>query len=49
MAADAGDRFRVYNCGGDKSIKSSGTAELPESSSSGHTKAQILKILRPSQ
>ena len=49
MAADAGDRFRVYNCGGNASINASGTAELPESSSSAHTKAQILKILRPSQ
>lgn len=48
MAADAGDRFRVYNCGGNSSINASGTAEYPESSISGRSKSQILKILRPS-
>ncbi len=39
-------KFIVYNCGGNSSIKASGTKELPESSSSAHTKSQILKILR---
>lgn len=49
VAGDAGDRFLVYNCGGNESINAQGTAELPESSRSGYTKGQILKILRPSQ
>lgn len=39
-------KFIVYNCGGNSSIQASGTKDLPESSTSGHTKAQILKILR---
>lgn len=49
VAGDAGDRFRVYNCGGDESISSPGTEELPESSVSGYTKGSILKVIRPPQ
>lgn len=49
IAADEGDRFRVYNCGGNSSIMSAGTTELPESSRSGYTKSQIIKILRAPQ
>ena len=39
-------KFKVYNCGGDTSIMAKGTTELPESSTSGYTINQILKILR---
>ena len=49
VAGDAGDRFRVYNCGGDDSIKAKGTADLPESSVSGHSKSSVIKVLRPPQ
>lgn len=49
VAGDAGDRFVVYNCGGETSISAEGTEELPESSNSGHTKSQIQKILRVPQ
>lgn len=49
VAGDAGDRFRVYNCGGNESISSPGTDELPESSISGYTKGNILKVIRPPQ
>lgn len=49
VAEDAGDRFVVYNCGGDTSISAEGTEELPESSNSGHTKSQVQKILRVPQ
>ena len=38
--------FRVYNCGGDSSIQSAGTDDYPESSMSGHSKSQVLKVLR---
>ena len=48
VAGDAGDRFLVYNCGSNNSINAEGTAELPESSTSGYTKGQVLKVLRPS-
>ena len=48
VAGDAGDKFLVYNCGGNASINAEGTAELPESSTSGYTKGQVLKVLRPS-
>ena len=43
------DKFRVYNCGGNKSIQAKGTEQLPESSMSGHLKALALKIYRPPQ
>ena len=49
VAGDAGDRFRVYNCGGNSSISAAGTSELPESSNSGHTKSSVLKVIRPPQ
>ena len=49
VAGDEGDRFRVYNCGGNASISAAGTSELPESSTSGHTKGQVTRILRPPQ
>ena len=49
IAGDAGDRFRVYNCGGNSSISAAGTSELPESSNSGRTKSSIIKIIRPPQ
>lgn len=49
VAGDAGDRFLVYNCGGNASINAQGSADLPESSTSGHSKSQVQKILRPSQ
>lgn len=39
-------KFRVYNCGGNASISAAGTADLPESSTSGHTKSSAIKILR---
>ena len=48
VAGDAGDRFLVYNCGSNNSINAEGTSELPESSTSGYTKGQVLKVLRPS-
>lgn len=35
--------------GGNSSIRAKGTAELPESSTSGKTKGMITKILRPPQ
>lgn len=42
-------KFTVYNCGGNTSIKATGTKDLPESSTSAHTKSQIIKILRVPQ
>ena len=48
VAGDAGDRFLVYNCGSNNSINAQGTSELPESSTSGYSKGQVLKVLRPS-
>ncbi len=42
----SGNKFRVYNCGGNSSINSSGTSELPESSVSGHNKSEAILILR---
>lgn len=47
IVADIGtDKFIVYNCGSDKSIKAVGSTDLPESSTSGRLKSTILKILR---
>ena len=46
-ANEGGNKFRVYNCGGNDSINAEGTAELPESSMSGRTKSSVLKVLRP--
>ena len=46
VAATGSDRFIVYNCGGNSSIRAAGTADLPESSTSGHSKSSITKILR---
>lgn len=43
------DRFTVYNCGGDSSIGAEGTAELPESSTSGRSKNSATIILRVPQ
>ena len=46
ILADKGtDRFIVYNCGGNSSIKATGSANLPESST-GRKKSSVLKILR---
>ena len=46
ILADKGtDRFIVYNCGGNSSIKATGSANLPESST-GRNKSSVLKILR---
>ena len=46
ILADIGtDRFIVYNCGGNSSIKAAGSANLPESST-GRNKTSVLKILR---
>lgn len=45
-ANTSGNKFKVYNMGTDSSIGASGTSELPESSTSGHSKSQIIKILR---
>lgn len=42
-------KFIVYNCGGNSSIKAKGTNDLPESSTSGHSKSQAVAILRPSK
>ena len=49
VAGDAGSKFLVYNCGGNASINAAGTPDLPESSTSGYMKSQVLKVLRPSQ
>lgn len=47
VAANTNDsKFIVYNCGGNSSIGATGISGLPESSTSGHTKSQITKILR---
>lgn len=46
VAATGSDSFIVYNCGGNSSIGAAGTADLPESSTSGHKKSSITKILR---
>lgn len=48
IAADAGDRFRVYNCGDDKTIQTAGTDEYPETCVSAN-KNTVLKIIRPPQ
>ncbi len=40
------NKFTVYNCGGNTSIRAKGTDELPESSTSGKTISSITKILR---
>ena len=46
ILADKGtDRFIVYNCGGNSSIKATCSANLPESST-GRNKSSVLKILR---
>ncbi len=42
----SGNRFRVYNCGSNSSIRAEGTAELPETSISGYNKSQAIVILR---
>lgn len=39
-------RFLVYNCGGNSSIKAQGTSSLPEASTSGYSKSQVVKVLR---
>lgn len=39
-------KFKVYNCGGSSSITATGTPDLPEASTSGHTKSSVIKILR---
>ena len=49
VAGDAGDKFRVYNCGSDNSINAEGTEDLPESSVSGYSKSSVIKVLRPPQ
>lgn len=49
VAGEGSDRFRVYNCGGNESIKAEGTSDLPESSNSEYSKGKITKILRPPQ
>lgn len=46
VAATGGDKFVVYNCGGNSSIKAQGLNGLPESSTSGRLKSTIKKILR---
>ncbi len=46
VAATGSDKFIVYNCGGNSSIGSEGSPDLPETSTSGHRKSQIIKILR---
>lgn len=45
----SGDRFIVYNCGGNASINAEGTSELPESSTSGYSKSSATHILRVPQ
>lgn len=48
-AIGTGDKFVVYNCGGDASIKAIGTSDLPETSLSSHRKSQVIKVLRVPQ
>lgn len=45
-AVDSGDRFIVYNCGGDESIQSAFYNGIAEASLSGHSKSSVLKVLR---
>ena len=47
IVADIGtDEFIVYNCGGNSSIRATGSTNLPESSEASRSKTQVLKILR---
>lgn len=44
--SSSNNKFRVYNCGGNESIRAEGTTDFPESSISAYNKNEAIVILR---